>query len=375
MFSKAERVLLNDPNIKRFNCPPLSGTSASDQPHPGPTQYHPQPPRRSTKRHGFLKGSRAPLNAVELKNDVPGPGWYSAESPRTFPLPPPLPRTVRTSPRVAQAPRETGLLALEDSQRPPASSGAAAGASGSGGTRAQPAAPQNLAEPIFGRRTARHFNMININNAHSLREYDEVRVGKPGPATYTIPSTFEPPPDPAATTTSPSNRALALRSTAGGGTQQQQQPALMCSAAMHSTGHNMLENLDGRRFKLIESLPAPGAYDPQPPSRPRGGLISRLPRGLDQQPGSGVGGGVGGGGGGGAGGGGGGGGGKGATPGPGHYSAPPLPSKKLPVQIPATPRNLNHIVCGTDLRRMRRLPGPASYHPIYQNIVKQDYTV
>ena len=266
MFTKSERIFLNDPNAKRFNGSCITNTV--ETPCPGPTSYNPLPPTaRTTRKHTFLRDHRRPLNEIELKNDVPGPGWYASGN---------APHTERK-------------------------------------------ADQGNSEYVFGSVRKRQLNMININNSHSLKEYDEVKNGKPGPANYSIPSLF-------------------------------QNTTERRSAVMKGPGRKDEENLDGRAFGLISQLPAPGAYESLTPRPPKGGTMSSLPRGLEdkirEDP----------------------------NPGPGQYSLDP-PQSRLRVRISCTPRNLGQVVCGTDLRKQRRYPGPASYHPIHDNIVKQDYTV
>ena len=280
MFSKSERLCLRDANFKRFssNVTPTVATDTYEA--PGPATYYPSSPdQRTTRKHLFLKDTRRAINEAALRNDIPGPGWYSE------------PQTARLPNRMKT--------------------------------------PRDQFDPMTASKRSHELSLLSSQNPHFIippRE-EESKAGKePSPASYTIPSLWH--------AKGPKKMGLGLGP----------------CPSLNTAGRTWTENLDGRTFAAISGLPAPGDYKIPTPPNPMGGNISRMPRGLDKISDN-------------------------RLPGPGHYAAHKPQSARLPVQFPATPRKLNHFVCGTDLRKQRRFPGPGSYYPLYKNIVKESYTV
>eukprot|EP01062_Namystynia_karyoxenos_P006955 TRINITY_DN12433_c0_g1_i2.p1 TRINITY_DN12433_c0_g1~~TRINITY_DN12433_c0_g1_i2.p1 ORF type:complete len:334 (+),score=76.79 TRINITY_DN12433_c0_g1_i2:80-1003(+) len=178
-------------------------------------------------------------------------------------------------------------------------------------------------------RVPRLLNMIDgVNHPHTLREYSEQRTARPGPADYELPPLWHG----ACTARAGSHRSGASP-----------------RAVVPRTGRRPDENLDLNKFD--PDAPGPLSYAAQdPPPRPKLGTLRRAPRDLQRSDET-------------------------FTPGPGSYATPPHSPGRLRMQIPQAPRQLGHVVCGVDLKRCRKLPGPSSYHPIHDDIVRQPYTV
>jgi len=312
MFSRADRTFLNDANRARFSHQP---PPAENEPSsPGPFAYNPSAGRRggrSTKRYLFLKEVRKHISADEQRRTGAGVGPGSY----TTDLP--------TSPKAAAPP-------AAERRKKEAEKLSEAGLNMGSENAVKHQALFSVS------RVPRLLNMLSgENEPHSLREYVTQRTARPGPAHYDLPSLWYEP------TSARSEPTRGHRAGCGP------------RAVIPKSGRRSNHNVDGR--VLDPDSPGPEEYVPIVPAPPpRWGTILRSPRDVEKLPET-------------------------QVPGPGtyqHLPQPPGGSKgKLSMQIPQAPRNLDRVVCGMDLKKQRKLPGPASYHPIHNNIVRQPYTV
>eukprot|EP00756_Hemistasia_phaeocysticola_P004886 Hpha_TRINITY_DN13060_c0_g1::TRINITY_DN13060_c0_g1_i1::g.69159::m.69159 len=316
MFARADRTFLNDANRARFSHQPPP--SCNEPLSPGPTAYHPQGGRRgarTTRRFLFLREARKHISADELHKNVPGPGAYRQDTAATSHIPsPPAERQYNADRRRKELEKmsEAGITIGSDS---------------------------GFQHPtLFSvSRVPRFLNMISgENEPHTLREYVTQRTARPGPSHYELPSLWHQP--------------SSARSAPCGSHRRGCGPRAMIPP---KSGRKANENVDGRM--LDPESPGPNEYEPMVPAPPpKWGTIQRSPRDIEKLPESNV-------------------------PGPGTYDistrSPRGQKGRLSMQIPQAPRNLDRVVCGVDLKRQRKLPGPASYHPIHDNIVRQPYTV
>lgn len=317
MWSKAERTLLNDANRARFTRSPPPFSNLADS--PGPAAYHPPLGARTTHRYCFLKSARPDLIQEQVKASVPGPGSYAVSA------------GWAQGPPAAQG--GTGK-----SERDRAA--AAAAHEERAGVERGPASPLTPGgSPLHARaftvgRQPRYCNMINGANSPTLKEYVEERHARPSPDQY-------------------EDTALQLR-------RRPQQPLVLKSGRQRGPDGCWRENLDGRRFSAIAKAPGPSSYSPprggRLPAAPCGGSMSRGTRDDSASRCSSP-----------------------AAPPVGTYqhTARPREQAKLPMRIPgrAGDRPLERFSGNTDLKKQRSLPGPASYHPIYNDIVRRPYTM
>eukprot|EP01062_Namystynia_karyoxenos_P074183 TRINITY_DN71025_c0_g1_i1.p1 TRINITY_DN71025_c0_g1~~TRINITY_DN71025_c0_g1_i1.p1 ORF type:complete len:303 (+),score=44.57 TRINITY_DN71025_c0_g1_i1:80-988(+) len=171
-------------------------------------------------------------------------------------------------------------------------------------------------------RVPRLLNMIDgVNSPHTLKQYSCQRSARPGPADYEMPPLWHSP----QTARTESRRGLSPR-------------AVMPRAGRTSSAG-------------ASESPGPSHYEPVAPSSPcRLGTLERTPRGVEKLPTT-------------------------EAPGPGAYYVPATGFGQLRMQVPQASRQIGRMFCGVDLKKARKLPGPASYHPIHDNMVRQPYTV